>query len=81
MAEGTRHPVGIARVVLVEIVRHPAGEPGLRIADMSGTLARLLVIRIRSFLWMQRASEFDLATAVPRQTASPGIFSMKKGRP
>ena len=44
MAEGTRHPVGIARVVLVEIVRHPAGEPGLRIADMSGTLARLLVI-------------------------------------
>jgi hypothetical protein len=37
--------------------------------------------RIRSFLWMQRASEFDLATAVPRQTASPGIFSMKKGRP
>ena len=30
--------------------------------------------RIRSFLWMQRASEFDLATAVPRQTASPGIF-------
>jgi len=29
---------------------------------------------------MQRASEFDFATAAPRQTASSGIFAMMSNR-
>jgi hypothetical protein len=37
--------------------------------------------RICSFLRMQHASEFDFATAAPRQTESPVVFAMKKGRP